>query len=88
MQANLQIGVINFQCNTNLKQKFSEIKLQDFASYLPKEISCAQMLWFKNDVAFGCTSVCVCMRTQFFPLMSNTKTKIQFHLRDGHMNLS
>jgi hypothetical protein len=34
---NLQMGLINLQCDTNLNQKFSETKLQDFNSYLPKE---------------------------------------------------
>jgi hypothetical protein len=35
---NLQIELINLQCDTNLNLKFSETKLQDFYSYLPKEI--------------------------------------------------
>jgi hypothetical protein len=30
--------LINLQCDTNLNQKFSETKLQDFYSYLQKEI--------------------------------------------------
>jgi hypothetical protein len=33
---NLQMELINLQCDTNLNQKFSETKLQDFYSYLPK----------------------------------------------------
>jgi hypothetical protein len=35
---NLQMELINFRCDTNLNLKFSETKLQDFYSYLPKEI--------------------------------------------------
>jgi hypothetical protein len=35
---NLQMELINLQCNINLNLKFSETKLQDFYSYLPKEI--------------------------------------------------
>jgi hypothetical protein len=34
---NLKMELINLQCDTNLNQKFCEIKLQDFYSYLPKE---------------------------------------------------
>jgi hypothetical protein len=34
---NLQMKLINLQCDTNLNQKFYETKLQDFYSYLPKE---------------------------------------------------
>jgi hypothetical protein len=34
---NLQVAYINLQC-FNLNQKFSETKLKDFYSYLPKEI--------------------------------------------------
>jgi hypothetical protein len=33
---NLQMELINLQCDTNLNKKFSETKLQDFYSYLPK----------------------------------------------------
>jgi hypothetical protein len=33
---NLQMELINLQCDTNLNQKFSETKLQDFYSYLLK----------------------------------------------------
>jgi hypothetical protein len=33
---NLQMELINLQCDTTLNQKFSETKLQDFYSYLPK----------------------------------------------------
>jgi hypothetical protein len=35
---NLQMELINLQCDTNLNLKFSETKLQDFYSFLPKEI--------------------------------------------------
>jgi hypothetical protein len=34
---NLQMDLINLQCDTNLNQKFSETELQNFYSYLPKE---------------------------------------------------
>jgi hypothetical protein len=34
----LQMELTNLQCNTNLDKKFSETKLQDFYSYLRKEI--------------------------------------------------
>jgi hypothetical protein len=33
---NLQMELINLQCDTNLSRKFSERKLQDLYSYLPK----------------------------------------------------
>jgi hypothetical protein len=33
---NLQMELINLPCDTNLNQKFSETKLQDFYYYLPK----------------------------------------------------
>jgi hypothetical protein len=35
---NFQMELINLQCDTNLTQKFSETDLQDFYSYLPKEM--------------------------------------------------
>jgi hypothetical protein len=33
---NLQMELINLQCDINLNQKFCGTKLQDFYSYLPK----------------------------------------------------
>jgi hypothetical protein len=33
---NLQMELINLQCDTDLNQKFPETKLKDFYSYLPK----------------------------------------------------
>jgi hypothetical protein len=33
---NLQMELINLQCDTNLNLKFSETKLKDFYPYLPK----------------------------------------------------
>jgi hypothetical protein len=50
VQANLQMGFINLECDTSLKRNFSETKLQDFNAYLTKEkVPCAQILWVKND---------------------------------------
>jgi hypothetical protein len=47
---NLQMELINLQCDTKLNQKFYETKLQDFYSYMPKrKISSTQVCWVKND---------------------------------------
>jgi hypothetical protein len=43
--------LISFQCKTNLNQKFPEAHMQGFYFYLPKEVSCAQILQVKNDCA-------------------------------------
>jgi hypothetical protein len=57
--------LINLQCNTNLNQKFSETKLQDFYSYLPKEIfPLLRSFELRMIAMFGSTYVC----EQFFPL--------------------
>jgi hypothetical protein len=54
-----QMKLINLQCDTNLNQKFSETKLQDFYSYLPKE-KCPQLRSFglRMIAMFGSTYVC------------------------------
>jgi hypothetical protein len=54
----------NLQYAGNPKQTFSEKKLQDFDSYLPKNISCAQIFWVKNGIVFGSAYGC----EQFSPL--------------------
>jgi hypothetical protein len=62
---NLQMELINLQCDTNLNQKFSETKLQDFYSYLPKEIfPLLRSFGLRMTAMFGSTYVCV---NNFFP---------------------
>jgi hypothetical protein len=62
---NLQTELTNLLCDTNLNQKFSETKLQDFYSYLPKEIFPLLRSFGSRMIAmFGSTYVC----EQFFPL--------------------
>jgi 17beta-estradiol 17-dehydrogenase/3beta-hydroxysteroid 3-dehydrogenase/mitotic-spindle organizing protein 1 len=62
---NLQMELINLECDTNLNQKFSETKLQDFYSYLPKEIlPLLRSFGLRMIAMFGSTYVC----EQFFPL--------------------
>jgi hypothetical protein len=47
---NLQMELIDLQCDTNLNQKFFETKLQDFLFLLAKRnISSTQVFWIKND---------------------------------------
>jgi 17beta-estradiol 17-dehydrogenase/3beta-hydroxysteroid 3-dehydrogenase/mitotic-spindle organizing protein 1 len=61
---NLQMELINLQCDTNLNQKFSETKLQYFYSYLPKEkIPILRSFGLRMTAMFGSTYVC----EQFFP---------------------
>jgi 17beta-estradiol 17-dehydrogenase/3beta-hydroxysteroid 3-dehydrogenase/mitotic-spindle organizing protein 1 len=79
---NLQMQLINLQCDTNLNQKFSETKLQDFYSYLPKEIfPVLRSFGLRMIAMFGNTYAC----EQFFSLVDNNKTKSRSRLTDGHM---
>jgi hypothetical protein len=56
----LQIESTNLQCDTNLNQKFSETKLQDFYSYLPKEkFTLLRSFGLRMIAMFGITYVCV-----------------------------
>jgi hypothetical protein len=64
--------LINLQCDTNLNQKFSETKLQDFSSYLPKEkFPLLRSFGFRLIAMFGSTYVC----EHFFSIVNNNKTK-------------
>jgi 17beta-estradiol 17-dehydrogenase/3beta-hydroxysteroid 3-dehydrogenase/mitotic-spindle organizing protein 1 len=79
---NLQMELINLQCDTNLNQKFSETKLQDFYFYLPKYIfPLLRYFGLRMIAIFGSTYVC----EQFFPLVNNNKTKSRSRLTNGHM---
>jgi hypothetical protein len=62
---NLQIELINLQCDTNLTWNFSETDLQDFYSYLPKEkFPVLRSFWLRMIVMLGSTYA----YEQFFPL--------------------
>jgi hypothetical protein len=62
---NLQMELTNFQCDSNLNQKFFETKLQHFYSYLPKEkFPLLGSFGIRMTAMFGSTYVC----EQFFPL--------------------
>jgi len=57
---------MNFQCDTNLKLKFSETELQDFYSLMPQEKSPARRLFcLRTTVQFGSAYTCV----QFSPFI-------------------
>jgi 17beta-estradiol 17-dehydrogenase/3beta-hydroxysteroid 3-dehydrogenase/mitotic-spindle organizing protein 1 len=78
----LKMELINLQCDTDLNQKFSETKLQDFYSYLPKEkFPPLRSFGLRMIAMFGSTYVC----EQFFSLVNNNKTKSRSRLTDGHM---
>jgi 17beta-estradiol 17-dehydrogenase/3beta-hydroxysteroid 3-dehydrogenase/mitotic-spindle organizing protein 1 len=69
---NLQMELINLQCDTNLNQKFFETKLQHFYSYLPKEkFPLLKSFGLRMIAMFGSMYVC----EQFFSLVNNNKTK-------------
>jgi hypothetical protein len=56
---NLQVELINLYCDTNLNQKFSETELQDFYSYLSKEIfPLLGSFGLRMIAMFGSTYVC------------------------------
>jgi 17beta-estradiol 17-dehydrogenase/3beta-hydroxysteroid 3-dehydrogenase/mitotic-spindle organizing protein 1 len=62
---NLQMEVINLQCDTNLTKKFSETDLQDFYSYLPKEkFLVLKSFGLRMIAMFDSTYTC----EHFFPL--------------------
>jgi 17beta-estradiol 17-dehydrogenase/3beta-hydroxysteroid 3-dehydrogenase/mitotic-spindle organizing protein 1 len=62
---NLQMELINLQCDTNLTQKFSETDLQDFYSCLPKEkFPVLRSFGLRKIAVFDSTYVCV---NNFFP---------------------
>jgi 17beta-estradiol 17-dehydrogenase/3beta-hydroxysteroid 3-dehydrogenase/mitotic-spindle organizing protein 1 len=75
---NLQMELINLECDTNLNQKFSKTKLQDF-SYLPKEkFPLLRSFGLRMIAMFGSTYVC----EQSVSLVNNNKTKSQSRLTD------
>jgi hypothetical protein len=55
----LKMESVNLQCDTDLNQKFSETKLQDFCSYLPKEkFPPLRSFGLRMIAMFGSTYVC------------------------------
>jgi 17beta-estradiol 17-dehydrogenase/3beta-hydroxysteroid 3-dehydrogenase/mitotic-spindle organizing protein 1 len=79
---NLQMELINLQCDTNLNQKVFWNKIARFYSYLPKEkFPLLRSFGLKMIAMFGSTYVC----EQFFSIVKNNKRKSRSRLTDGHM---
>jgi 17beta-estradiol 17-dehydrogenase/3beta-hydroxysteroid 3-dehydrogenase/mitotic-spindle organizing protein 1 len=78
---NLQMELTTLQCDSNLNKKFSETKLKDFYSHLPKEkFPLLRSFELRVIAMFGSTYVC----EQFFSLV-NIGMKSRSRLTGGHM---
>ena len=79
---NLQMGLINLQCDINLKQKFQDVHLVNFYSYLPiNKYPQVRIFAIRLIALFGSTYIC----EQMFSEMKNNKSSKRNRLKDKHL---
>jgi hypothetical protein len=80
---NLQMELIELQCDSILKQKFRDAGVPEFYSYLPKD-KYPQIIQFACQICamFGSTYLC----EQLFSLMKRNKTPERSRLTDDHLS--
>ncbi|KAJ8897934.1 hypothetical protein PR048_003292 [Dryococelus australis] len=79
---NVQMALIDIQCDTVLKYKFNEVGIPKFYSYLPSH--CSEMCQFATRIlaVFGSTYRC----EQLFSLMKANKTSHRSRLTTQHLS--
>ena len=78
----VQMELLDLQCDTVLKDKYTDVGIPDFYQYLPKDrfpnLLCAA---YRILAMFGSTYVC----EQFFSRMKINKTALRSRLTDEHL---
>ncbi|XP_066947044.1 general transcription factor II-I repeat domain-containing protein 2B-like [Macrobrachium rosenbergii] len=82
MPADIQLEVIDLQCDSNMKQKFASVGLDTFYQYLLPGYPKLTSLAAKILSMFGTTYLC----EQAFSVMNLNKTKHRSRLTNGHLN--
>lgn len=82
VEENLQLELIELQCDSILKQKFMEVGVPKFYTYLPSDQFPKLLLLAKQVLAmFGSTYLC----EQLFSILKNNKTPERSRLTDQHV---
>ena len=80
----LQMEFVEVQCDTVLKQKYAEVEIPEFYTFLSREIFPKLLSAAARIIAmFGSTYVLVC--EQFFLSMKVNKTVLRSRLTDEHL---
>ncbi|XP_064482882.1 general transcription factor II-I repeat domain-containing protein 2-like [Ornithodoros turicata] len=80
----LQMELIDFQCNSTLRQKFDEIGPREFYKYVDrKSFHCLMSDVSRVLSMFGGTCVC----EQCFSIMTINKSKLRSQLSDDHLRV-
>ncbi|XP_066941420.1 general transcription factor II-I repeat domain-containing protein 2B-like [Macrobrachium rosenbergii] len=82
MPADIQLEVIDLQCDSNMKQKFASVGLDTFYQYLLPGYPKLTSLAAKILSMFGTTYLC----EKAFSVMNLNKTKHHSRLTNGHLN--
>ena len=78
----LQMELVELQCDTILKQKYAEVKIPEFYTFLPRKRFAKLLSAAARIIAmFGNKHVC----EQFFSSMKLNKTVLRSHLTDEHL---
>jgi len=79
--SDMQMEVIDIQCDSNLKAKFLEVGASEFYKYLPARFENTRKFARKIFSMFGSTYRC----EQLFSLMKGNKSPIRSRITDSHL---
>lgn len=82
LPVNIQLEIIDLQCDSNLKGKFAEAGLDTFYQHLLPGYPNLTALAGKVLCMFGTTYIC----EQVFSVMNINKTKLRSRLTHKHLN--
>lgn len=81
----MQMELIEFQCDSTIKQKYKEVGVPEFLKYVPRDRFPLLLHEFGKILAmFGSTFVC----EKFFSEMKMTKSSFRSRLTDEHLTAS
>uniref|UniRef100_A0A2C9LZ39 HAT C-terminal dimerisation domain-containing protein n=1 Tax=Biomphalaria glabrata TaxID=6526 RepID=A0A2C9LZ39_BIOGL len=79
----VQMELLDLQCDTVLKQKYTDVGVPDFYQFLPREVYKFILRSCQNSSDVCSTYVC----EQFFSRMKINRTALQSRLTDEHLAL-
>ncbi|XP_045442552.1 general transcription factor II-I repeat domain-containing protein 2-like [Pipistrellus kuhlii] len=77
----MQMEVIEIQCDSNLKAKFSEVGVPEFYKYLPARFENTRKFAYEIISMFGSTYLC----EQLFTVMKGNKSPVRSRISDVHL---
>ena len=77
----MQMEVIEIQCHSDLKTKFSTVGVPEFYKYMPTRFENTRILAYEIISMFGSTYLC----EQLFTVLKENKSSVRSRMTDTHL---